>query len=212
MAEKTRVIAIDGPAGAGKSSAARGVAQTLNLTYLDSGAMYRAVAFIADRDSRDPADVAATAQLTFSEGRIVIDGEDVSAFVRTVEMSQLASKVAADPRVREHLVARQRDLLAQGGYVAEGRDIGTNVAPRALLKIYLFADPVQRAERRAAMTGQPLETVLAADRERDRREMTRDTDPLRPADDAVMLDCTDMTLDEVVQRISLLACERGLSS
>jgi cytidylate kinase len=201
------VIAIDGPAGAGKSTTARAVAQRLGFTYLDTGAMYRAVAYAARERGVSPAEVAAGARFSM-EGGIVIDGEDVTGAIRTPEVSEAASAAAADPAVRAALVERQRELMAEGDWVAEGRDIGTVVAPEAELKVFLTADPRERARRRAAELGADVEAVLAEQLLRDERDRTREASPLVRADDAVEVDTTGLTLDEVVDRIAELAAER----
>jgi CMP/dCMP kinase len=191
------LVAIDGPAGAGKSTVARAVADALGFTYLDTGAMYRA-ASLAD----DPA----AATIDFQNGSVLLDGEDVTARIRTPEVSHRASQVAADPAVRQALVKQQRRLLENGrDWVAEGRDIGTVVAPHAEVKVFLTADPRERARRRAAETGEDLEKVLGDVTARDERDTTRKDSPLVKADDAHELDTTSLTIDEVVTRIVELA-------
>src|ERR687883_122502 len=147
------VVAIDGPAGAGKSTVARAAADALGFTYLDSGAMYRAVALAAPRDP-------ASLRIAFAHGRVLLDGEDVSEAIRTPETSRAASRGATDPAVRAGLVEQQRALLANGDWVAEGRDIGTVVAPDAALKVFLTASPEERARRRAAELGADWRVVL----------------------------------------------------
>ena len=198
------VIAIDGPAGAGKSTVARAVAAALGFTYLDSGAMYRCVALASLRSSAPAAQLAPELKISLGE-RVLLDGEDVSDAIRTPEVSERASEVAAEPAVRRAMVERQRQLIASGGWVAEGRDIGTVVAPDAELKVFLTADPAERAARRAAQLGIDPETVLAEQTIRDERDRTRADSPLRPADGAIELDTTGLTLDEVVRRIVALA-------
>lgn len=199
------VIAIDGPAGAGKSTVARALAGALGFTYLDSGAMYRCVALLSlERPGEQPAALAAGADIEVGE-RVVLDGRDVSARIRTPDVSERASLVAADPAVREALVARQRALLAGGDWVAEGRDIGTVVAPDADLKVYLDADPAERARRRAAELGADAGAVLAEQNSRDERDSARAVSPLRAAPDAVVLDTTGLSVDDVVARIAALA-------
>lgn len=199
------VIAIDGPAGAGKSTVARALAGALGFTYLDSGAMYRCVALLSlERPGEQPAALAAGADIEVGE-RVVLDGRDVSARIRTPDVSERASLVAADPAVREALVARQRALLAGGDWVAEGRDIGTVVAPDADLKVYLDADPAERARRRAAELGADAGAVLAEQSSRDERDSARAVSPLRAAQDAVVLDTTGLSVDDVVARIAALA-------
>jgi cytidylate kinase len=210
------VIAIDGPAGAGKSTVARGLAAELGFTYLDSGAMYRCVALAALRRGADLDDAGALAELAGSiaislDGAIVeLDGEDVSVAIREPEVSEASSRVSVHPGVREALVARQRELIAAGRYVAEGRDIGTVVSPDSPLKVFLTASAEKRARRRAEQTGEDPAAVLAAQRDRDRRDETREHSALRAAADAVEIDTTGLGQDEVVERIATLAAERGL--
>ena len=190
------LVAIDGPAGAGKSTVARAVADALGFTYLDTGAMYRA-ASLADDPTR--------ARIDFDNGSVLLDGEDVTGRIRTPEVSQRASQVAADPDVRRALVDQQRRLLENGDWVAEGRDIGTVVAPHAEVKVFLTADPRERARRRAAETGEDLEKVLTDVNARDERDTTRKDSPLVKAGDAHEVDTTGLTIDEVVERIVELA-------
>jgi cytidylate kinase len=193
------VIAIDGPAGAGKSTVAKAVAKKLQFTYLDSGAMYRAVALSL---LRDPGGDAAE-----RAGVIDIDFDDPA--IRTAEVSEAASKVATNPEVRKALVGRQRAFLSDGGdWVAEGRDIGTVVAPHAELKVFLTADPEERARRRAEELGTDVETVLKDQTIRDEQDRSREHSPLEPAADAVEVDTTGLSIDEVVERIARLATER----
>jgi cytidylate kinase len=200
------VIAIDGPAGAGKSTVARALAQELGFTYLDSGAMYRCVALLALREpGRDPAQLAAAASIEPAAGRVLLDGSDVSEEIRTPEVSREASVLAAEPAVREALVVKQRALMAAGDWVSEGRDIGTVVAPGAELKVYLDADPRERARRRADELGADEQTVLAEQTVRDERDRGREASPLRAADGAVRLDTTGLAVAEVVARLAELA-------
>jgi cytidylate kinase len=198
------VVAIDGPAGAGKSTVARAVAEELGFTYLDTGAMYRAVALAASERGADPAGVADGLKIKAQGGRIAIDGRDVTDAIRTPEISEAASRAAADPDVRRAVVELQRRILADGDWVAEGRDIGTVVAPDAEVKVFLTADPEERARRRAAELGLDPARVLAEQTIRDERDSSRAHSPLAPAPDAVVLDTTPMTLPEVVDRIALL--------
>ena len=184
------VIAIDGPAGAGKSTVARLVADRLGYTYLDTGAMYRCVA-LRGVDGVEALDI------RFEGDRVVLDGEDVSEAIRTPEAGQAASKVATDPRVRAALTAQQQLLVAEGRWVAEGRDVGTVIAPDAPLKVWLTADPVVRAERR----GIAVEDLL----ERDERDAQREHAPMVRAEDAVDVDTTGKTIEEVVEEIATLA-------
>ena|SRR2546423_8359779 len=194
------VVAIDGPAGAGKSTVARGVAHELGFTYLDSGAMYRAVALAAAERGLEPAAVAPSLRIELGD-RVLLDGRDVTGQIRSPEISEAASRAAADPAVREAMIAEQRRLLADGDWVAEGRDIGSVVAPGAEVKIFLTADPAQRARRRAAEIGADPATVLAEQTIRDERDRTRRHSPLGPTPGAVVLDTTGMTVDEVVGRV-----------
>jgi len=199
------VIAIDGPAGAGKSTVARALARRLGFTYLDSGAMYRCVALLTLRDpDADHAALAAAADIELG-GAVLLDGEDVSAAIRAPEVSRQASIVAAEPAVREALVAKQRRLLSSGDWVAEGRDIGTVVAPAAELKVYLDADAAERARRRAVEIGADQGSVLAEQTIRDERDRSRAESPLRAAEGAVVLDTTGLGVEEVVERIAALA-------
>ncbi|HEV2821307.1 MAG TPA: (d)CMP kinase [Solirubrobacteraceae bacterium] len=192
-------IAIDGPAGAGKSTVARAVAATLGFTYLDTGAMYRAVALAALRGHPDPAG----ASIDLGDG-VRLDGEDVTAAIRAPEVSEQASVVAADPAVRRALVARQQVLMASGDWVAEGRDIGTVVAPDAELKVFLVAAPGERARRRAAQMGADPAVVQREQAVRDERDASRADSPLRAAPDAVEIDTTGLSIDEVVAKIVTL--------
>jgi cytidylate kinase len=215
------VIAVDGPAGAGKSTASRALADRLGFAYVDTGAMYRAVGVLAAEAGIDGGDDAALVALvdglrfTLEDGgtRLVVNGRDVSDAIRRRDAGELASRVSTRPVVRERLVARQRALGAAGGVVMEGRDIGTVVFPDAPLKLYLVADPAERARRRALDLRARGETVdeaaLAAEiAARDARDSGRATAPLRPADDAVLVDTTRLSFDAVVDRMERLARER----
>jgi cytidylate kinase len=194
------LIAIDGPAGAGKSTVARAVAQALGFTYLDTGAMYRCVALAELRGIEDPVECA----IGLGD-RITLDGEDVTQDIRSPEVSAHASAVAARPEVRGQLVARQRELIRSGDYVAEGRDIGTVVAPDAELKVFLTASARERARRRAEQLGLDVEDVLREQGERDERDETREHSPLTAARDALRVDTDGLSVDEVVQTIVRLA-------
>jgi CMP/dCMP kinase len=211
------VIAIDGPAGAGKSTVARGVADALGFTYLDSGAMYRCVALAVLRAGADLADADAVGRIAdgvgieFAGETVLLGGEDVSEAIRTPEVDVAASRVSVHPAVREAMVARQRALIERDGYVAEGRDIGTVVSPDAPLKIFLSASDEERARRRAAQTGEPLADVTQAQRLRDARDTEREHSALRPAGDAVELDTTGQSVAEVVARVIELARERDIA-
>ena len=200
------VIAIDGPAGAGKSSVARAAAERLGFTYLDSGAMYRAVAWAAETRGEEAVAVARGAELVLGE-RVLLDGEDVTERIREPWVSEAASRVSADPAVREALVAQQRRLLEDGDWVAEGRDIGTVVAPEAAVKVFLTAAPEERARRRAEELGADERAVLADLLERDARDLNRAASPLAPAADAVPVDTTALSLEQVVEQIFTLAVE-----
>jgi cytidylate kinase len=199
------VIAIDGPAGAGKSTVARAVARELGFTYLDTGAMYRAVALAAN-ESDNAAEVARSIEIEVGD-RVLIDGEDVTEKIRAPEISERASKVAADQQVRQALVAKQQAIMATGDWVAEGRDIATVVAPDAAVKVFLTADPNERARRRVAQRGGDAEEVRRQQDERDRRDATGARSVHEPAPDAVPLDTTGLSLDEVVSQVVMLAVE-----
>jgi cytidylate kinase len=200
------VIAIDGPAGAGKSTVARAVAARLGFTYLDTGAMYRCVG-LASRDAGAPAaEVAERIAIEVGE-RVLLDGRDVTEAIRAPGVSESASKVAADPAVRAALVRKQRAIVGAGDWVAEGRDIGSVVAPDAAVKVFLTADPAERARRRAADLGLSHEEVLAAQRERDTRDASDGRSTLVAPHDAVPVDTTGLTLEAVVEQIVMLAVE-----
>lgn len=203
------IVAIDGPAGAGKSSVARAVAGRLDFTYLDSGAMYRAVALAALERGAPAADVASAVRIDVGE-RVLLDGCDVTVAIRDARVSQAASVAAAEPAVREAMVAQQRRLLSAGDWVAEGRDIGTVVAPQAEVKVFLTADPQARAARRARELGADPAAVAAEQAIRDRRDSGREHSPLQAASDAVTLDTTALTLEQVVDRVvALVGARRG---
>lgn len=210
------VIAIDGPAGAGKSSVARGVADALGFTYLDSGAMYRCVALAALRRGVDLDDEAALGRIArelgirLGPGLVELDGEDVTEAIRAPEVDAAASRVSVHPGVREALVERQRALIEGGRYVVEGRDIGTVVSPDAPLKVFLTASNDVRVRRRAAESGEALVDVADAQRRRDLRDRARWHSPLRRASDAIELDTTELSVGEVVDRVVALAREREL--
>jgi CMP/dCMP kinase len=195
------VIAIDGPAGAGKSTVARALASALGFSYLDSGAMYRAVALsLAERPGPAP-ERARDVDIELGD-EVTLDGRDVTRAIRRREVSEAASKIASDPGVRAALVAKQRDLLQEGDWVGEGRDIGTVVAPHAELKIYLTASPEERARRRAADLGQSDWRVVMRDQTlRDQQDQDREHSPLRAAPDAIELDSTDRPIEDVVRQI-----------
>jgi len=194
------VVAIDGPAGAGKSTVARAAADALGFTYLDSGAMYRAVGLVLLKEGGAASEQARRLDISLGE-RVLANGSDVTEAIRAPEVSEAASKVAANPAVRAALVEKQRELLASGDWVAEGRDIGTVVAPDAAVKVFLTADPRERAQRRAAELNSDVETVLRDQALRDAQDSSRAHSPLRPAEGSVELDTTELTIDEVVARI-----------
>jgi cytidylate kinase len=197
------VVAIDGPAGAGKSTVARAAARALGFTYLDSGAMYRAVGLMAQRHGGAASDRAEELDIQLGD-RVLANGEDITEAIRTTEVTEAASKVATNPRVREALVQKQRELLSNGDWVAEGRDIGTVVAPDAAVKVYLTASPEERARRRAAELGTDVHTVLQDQALRDAQDMEREHSPLMAAPGAVELDTSGLSVDEVVDRIVAL--------
>jgi cytidylate kinase len=204
------IVAIDGPAGAGKSTAASAAARALGYRHLDTGAMYRCVAFASLEDpGRSPGELAAALDCELGE-RVLLQGRDVTDAIRGPRVSARASEVAADPAVRAALVARQQQIIARGDWVVEGRDIGTVVAPGAEVKVFLVADDAVRAQRRAQDLGLGQRDTLAAQRDRDRRDRGRAHSPLEPAADAVLLDTTALAAGEVVDRIVALtrAAER----
>jgi cytidylate kinase len=205
-----KVIAIDGPAGSGKSTVARGLARQLGLEYLDTGAMYRAITFAALRRGVDPGDaeptaeIARTVDLDVSTEGVWVDGVDATIEIRGPEVSRAVSLVAGNPAVRAELVRRQREWANQrGGGVLEGRDIGTVVFPDAELKVYLTARPDVRAERRAAeITQLDYETVAADRARRDAIDQGRTDSPLRQADDAVEIDTSELTVDQIIHELA----------
>ena len=213
-------LAIDGPAGAGKSTVARAVASALGWRYVDSGALYRAIALAVLRGGIDPADevvvaaIAERAAVDLDGTRVRLDGEDVSERIRAAGVTAVVSQVSAHPRVRAALLAGQRELAADGDVVMEGRDIGTAVLPDAEIKVYLTASVDERARRRALELGLPAdEATLAAMAgslsERDAADASRVASPLVRAPDAVEVDTTGLTLDEVVARICKIVGERS---
>jgi cytidylate kinase len=201
------VVAIDGPAGAGKSTVARALARELGFAYLDSGAMYRAVALATLERGGPAAERARELEVELGE-RVLAGGRDVTEAIRTPEVSETASKVATDKRVRKALVHKQRELLAGGDWVAEGRDIGTVVAPDAELKVFLTASPEERARRRSDELGADFDTVLRDQALRDAQDESREHSPLRTADDAVEVDTSGHTIDEVVAEVAGLVRAR----
>lgn len=206
LASAPMVVAIDGPAGAGKSTVARAAAEALGFTYLDSGAMYRAVGLMTLRHGGAASEQAEKLELELGE-RVVANGEDVTDAIRTADVAEAASRVATNVKVREALVRMQRDLLASGDWVAEGRDIGTVVSPDAAVKVFLTASPEERAQRRARELGTDAETVLKDQALRDAQDTTREHSPLQMAEGAIELDTTGLSVDEVVERIAALVAE-----
>ena len=220
MVAHTLVIAIDGPSGAGKGTVARAVARRLEYSHVDTGAMYRSVAWKARHEGLDLADEAAVAsvaeRVVFGlDDRITVDGHDVTSAIRTPDMDAAAAIVARHPRVRAVLVSRQRAYGAGKGIVMEGRDIGTVVFPEAEVKLYLDASPDERARRRArddahAASRQSggVEDVASALEARDHSDRTRATSPLTLADDAVYIDTTSLSVDDVVRRVMEIVSAR----
>lgn len=194
------VVAIDGPAGAGKSTVARLLAERLGWRYLDSGAMYRAAALATLEDGGGPAAAAAAADIQLGD-RVLLGGRDVTEAIRKPQVTEASSRIAKDPDVRAALVKKQRQLLEKGDWVAEGRDIGTVVAPDASLKIFLTASPEQRAQRRAVELGADWRVVLRDQALRDAQDAERAHSPLRPAVDAIELDTTDRPVEDVVSQV-----------
>lgn len=211
------LVAIDGPAGVGKSSVARGAAEATGYIYIDTGAMYRAVAYRAmkagmdvDKDANQIADLVGRLEFEFrslrGEQRLFVDGEGVSEAIRTREVGNLSSPVSAIPRVRKHLVAAQRQMASGGGAIMEGRDIGTVVLPNAQVKAFLTASPQERARRRQKQlqkksVNRSLESIIDDIRQRDERDTSRPVAPLKKAEDAIEIITDDLTESEVVQRI-----------
>jgi CMP/dCMP kinase len=212
-----RVIAIDGPAGSGKSTVARLLAERLDLAYLDTGAMYRAVAFAAIHHGVDPTEVdpvavlARSIELDVSSAGVVVDGMDATVEIRGPEVSRAVSHVAANPGVRTELRGRQRAWAeGRGGGVIEGRDIGSVVFPEAILKVYLTADPEVRAQRRAAEMGDVDAVRIAADIERrDAMDKNREHSPLVTPDGAVTVDTTGLGIADVVDLLASMVGERS---
>ena len=209
-------IAIDGPGGAGKSTIAKLVGNKLGLEYIDTGAMYRAIGLKLDREGIKPDDIISIRNMLeetaidFVNGRIILDGVDVSDVIRTQEISKLASIYSQVPEVRSKLIAIQRRIAAGKGVIMDGRDIGTNVLTDAELKIFLTADPMVRARRRydelkAKGVKTILDDIYEEIKDRDYQDMNRKLNPLVQAEDAAMVDTSDMTIDEVVNTIVSMA-------
>ncbi|WP_274571412.1 (d)CMP kinase [Neisseria leonii] len=209
---QTKVIAIDGPGASGKGTVASRVADALGWDYLDSGALYRLTALYARRQGAEWEDEAAVARLAadlpvaFSDGRVWLAGEDVSGEIRTEAVGMGASAVARFPAVRAALLQRQRDFLTDKGLVADGRDMGSVVFPDAVLKVFLTADARVRAERRAKQLGLPphgvaFDRILADIEARDEADRRRSAAPLKQAEDALLLDTSDMGVDEAVKKV-----------
>jgi len=212
-----KVIAIDGPAGAGKSTVTRAVAEKIGFTYLDTGAMYRCVTLAVLRgraDTDDPQEIghlARSAKISFEGERVLLDGEDVTIAIRLPEVTKAVPHISAFPEVRDAMVDRQRELFREGRFVVEGRDTGTVVAPHAPLKIYLTASAEERARRRAKETGESIGSVAAAIEERDALDSARALSALEIAEDAVVLDTTGRSIEEIVSEVAKLAHERGIA-
>jgi cytidylate kinase len=217
------IITIDGPAGAGKSSVARLLAQRLGFEFLDTGAMYRVVTLATLTANVDPHDEPALTalldrmRLEMPPGRVLLDGEDVTAQIRTPQVTAASGAIADSPLVRQRLVAMQQEIARGRDFVTEGRDQGTVVFPDALCKFFITADPLERALRRQrelAARGTPveLEELLRAQEERDARDAARAIGPMKPADDAIHLDTTHLTLEQVVERMEHEARRRGAQS
>jgi len=211
-----QVVAIDGPGGAGKSTVSRMVARRLGFTYLNTGAMYRCVTLAVLEAEADPDDrgaiagIAADAEIEFRDERVFLAGREVSEPIRGEDVTTATPHIAAFPEVRRAMVRRQRELFAAGRFVAEGRDTGTVVAPKAPLKIYLTASLEERAGRRSLETGEPVDRVKEALRQRDRLDEEREMSALRIAEDAVVVDTTGRSVEDVVDEIGSLARERGI--
>lgn len=214
------IVAIDGPAGAGKSTVARQLARSLNVPYLDTGAMYRGVTFAVLKhgispDSTDAiGELARSIQLVIGETTLVVDGTDATEAIRGDDVTAAVSAVAANSQVREELRTRQREWVREhDGGVVEGRDIGTVVFPDATLKVYLTASPRVRAQRRVAQNGGDVNAIAAAIAERDLKDSTRVDSPLREASDSIVIDTSDRSADEVVgqliELVSKVEARRG---
>lgn len=217
------IVTIDGPAGSGKSTAARGLSQRLGFEFLDTGAMYRCVALavlnqgIDPADSKSVGDVSQQIRITFADAHVILNGEDVTQAIRTAEVSEAASQVAQYPAVREALVDLQRQAAEGVNIVSEGRDQGTVVFPHALCKFFLIADPEERARRRFdEMQGQDQEItqaeILQQIHQRDQRDESRTVAPLKPADDAVEINTSQLSIEEVLDQLEQTVRERQAAS
>jgi cytidylate kinase len=209
MTPSVNVVAIDGPAGAGKSTIARELARVLNLPYLDTGAMYRGITCAALRKGVDPSDDAAVAelalvtQLDISEDGLLVDGIDATADIRGEAVTRAVSSVAANSEVRRDLRERQRSWVAtRGGGVVEGRDIATVVFPDARLKVFLTASPLVRAQRRVAQIGGDVDQIARDIAERDHKDSTRIDSPLRESENAMLVDTSNRSIEDVVNQIA----------
>lgn len=225
MSHRRPCIAIDGPVGAGKSTIARLVAQGLGYTYIDSGAMYRALAWAARRDGIGADDQTRVSELVEevririrprADGlnQVIVNGDDITSEIRSPDIGQLASRLSAMPPVRRRMVALQQDMAREGGVVMEGRDIQTVVLPEAEVKIFLTASAAERARRRwEELRGRGLEAdlkqVLADVEARDARDTTRADSPLKPAPDAVHVDTDGLTIEQVAAKVLAIVKERG---
>jgi cytidylate kinase len=201
------IVAIDGPAGAGKSSVARGLAEALGFTYLNSGSLYRAVGLLTLREGGAASDHAERLDIELGD-RVLLDGEDVTEALRAPEVSEAAARVATNHRVRGALSRKQQQIVGEGDWVVEGRDIGTVVAPDAAVKVFLTASPEERARRRAAELGTDVETVLRDQALRDASDENREHSPLQMAPDAVEIDTTGRSVEEVVRELADLVHAR----
>jgi cytidylate kinase len=217
VSEERCVVAVDGPSGSGKSTVSRHLALALGARYLDTGAMYRALTWAVLRQGAEPADADAVIKVADNiavavgtdprNPRVTVDNTPVDRAIRSAEVTAAVSAVAAIPAVRARLVARQREIIAtETRIVVEGRDIGTVVAPDAGLKVYLTASAVERGRRRSVESADDLDATVADLARRDRLDSSRDADPLRRADDAVVLDSTDLDVDQVVAQLMTLVC------
>ena len=209
MTKRLRIVAIDGPAGAGKSTIAKALAVALNIQYLDTGAMYRMVSFAALRDGIDlnnesaVADIAKSMNVVMSSDRFIVDDVDVTDIIRGPQVTEAVSTVAALSSVRSELRAAQRTWVENaGGGVVEGRDIGTVVFPDATLKVFLTASPAVRAQRRVAQSGGDVVVIEEQIRQRDHLDSTRADSPLRESNDSLFIDTTDLSIDAVVKQIT----------